>query len=113
MTDKAGARYDVRKDTLTMDWPPAVMELVKAINEEQSGSRAVARLITEGKLGTVAKALAEMAEAVSRSGYAPKDRRAEVQRLEKQAASTSDKELARYYKDKAKAARSQLGEDSK
>jgi hypothetical protein len=110
VTEKASASYDVRKDTLTMDWPPAVMELVKAVNEEQSGSRAIARLVAEGRLGIVARALTEMAEAVSKSGYAPQDRRAEVQRLEMQAASTSDRELARYYKDRARKARSQTGE---
>jgi hypothetical protein len=110
LTEKASASYDVRKDTLTMDWPPAVMELVKAINEEQSGSRGVARLISEGKLAAVAKGLAEMAEAVAKSGYAPADKRAEVQRFEKAAARTTDRELARYYKDRARKARSQTGE---
>ncbi len=60
--------------------------------------------------GALAKELGELAETIAKSGYVPVARRAEHDALVKSADTVGDRELAKYYRQKAAAIRKQLGE---
>jgi hypothetical protein len=100
-------------DRVTFETGPLTDELAERSANAQSVWKGVAEMAANGKLGALAKELSDLAEKVEKSGFTPPNRRADADRFEKAAANTTDRELASYYRDRARKARSQLGERSK
>jgi hypothetical protein len=92
-----------------VDTGPLVDEFITDTAVRKSAAKALAHWITAGRLGALAKELGNLAAEMERV-YTPPERRAEAERFEKLAKSVQDRELARTYREKAKAARSQMGE---
>ncbi len=91
---------------------PLVDEFIADTAERKSAASAIAHWLTNGRLGSLAKELGNLAEEVERL-YVPPARRAEAEHYEELAKSVQDKDLAKYYRDRAKRARRQTGEDGK
>jgi hypothetical protein len=94
----------------TFDLPAALEEFAKDVGNAHSAYWAFAHWGAQGRLGELAKELAAFAETVSKSRYVPPAKYAEVQKFEKAADAATDRGVARYYREKARQARSQMGE---
>jgi len=93
-----------------VELPDTVDEFARACADRQSVYKGLQYFVAKGRMGELADAMRELAENVTASGYvAPVDRK-EYERLTELAKSVSDKELARYYREKAARIREQLGE---
>ena len=93
-----------------VDLPRVVENFISAINQLKSGSEGLAHIAAEGRLGELAEGIGEVASAVEKSGYIPPKRQQEAAKDTELAKSTSNRELAQYYRDRAKRAASQTGE---
>jgi hypothetical protein len=94
----------------TFDTGPLLDELAAVSAEQRSTYKAIGLMAAKGKLGALAKELAELADDIAKSAYVPPAAKADHHRYQELAKSVTDRELARFYRDKAAAARSQMGE---
>jgi hypothetical protein len=97
-------------DEFTYTTGPLVDEFASDVAERKSAHKAIGQWAAEGRLGDLAKELGELADIVAKSGYVPARRRADAEKYQELAKSVTDRELARYYRDKAKQAATQMGE---
>jgi hypothetical protein len=86
----------------------AIDELARASARSGSLLRGLEHMGGLGRLGELAKDITALAENVSKSGYVPPARRAEHDALVQRADRTTDRELARHYRAKARQIRNQL-----
>ena len=70
----------------TFDLPAAVEEFAKDAADRRSVYDALAHWGAQGRLGELANGLSELSVTVSKSGYVPPAKCAEVERLERAAA---------------------------
>jgi hypothetical protein len=67
-------------------------------------------MAARGKLGKLAKAMQELADAVVKAGYVPAGMKAEHDYHDRLAKSVQDKEVAAYHCERAKQIKAQMGE---
>jgi hypothetical protein len=68
-------------------------------------------MAARGKLGLLAKAIEELADAVVKAGYVPAELKADHDYHDRLAKSVQDREIAGYHREKARQIKSQMGED--
>ncbi len=97
-------------DKFTYTTGPAVDAFAADAADRRSVYKAIGYWAAEGRLGDLAAELTELASTVSKSGYVPPARRAEAEKYDELAKSVTDRELARFYREKSRQAAAQTGE---
>jgi hypothetical protein len=98
----------------TINYENATLEeFEKACSQGHGLDGGLSIMAARGKLGLLGKAISELADQVTKSGYVPAELKAEHDYHDRLAKSVGDREMAAYHRERAKQIKSQMGEDTK